>query len=260
MFAPVPLWERQAKAHRRGRRAVRAARDPALDPGEPGVGAAAMGAAPLADPADTLESESFRYEPIRSERRRSGAPAGLVIAGVAAVAAVGALGWYMNRPSDAGMAELTPGSPGSGEVALAAPPTSPLPTAAAGAPPGAPMGVTPEMAKISPSREPADAATRASGRAAASRGETHDVRRSTSRVRPAPSRSVQDAGVNASATAPMINLPSPPSGATGPTLDMPPEQIDPSLDPTLPANRPSTPAPSTSAPATSPGVGDATTP
>ena len=257
MFGPVPLWERKAKARRSGRGA---ARDPGLEAGEPGLGAAPMAAAPTADPAYEHEPESFRYEPIRAERRRSGAPAGLIVAGVAAVAAISALGWYMNRPSESGMAELTPGAPGSGEVAIVAPPpASPLPTSAAGAPPGAPIGVTAQTAEISPTREAADAAARRTERAARS-GSADAPRRPASRVRPADARSVEDAGVDASATAPMVTPPEPQSGATGPTLDMPPEQIDPSLDPTLPANRPSTTGRSPAAPPNGPSADDGATP
>src|SRR5690242_10856364 len=110
MFAPTPLWDREPKKRRGGRRAAasRAVRDPAIDAGEAGAGAGVIGATTAAEPADAAYETQSVARSEASSSRRGGVPAGAVAAGVAAVAALAAVGWYASRPHDTGVAELTP--------------------------------------------------------------------------------------------------------------------------------------------------------
>jgi len=240
MFSSTPLWER---GQRRRKRATPPSRDPAMDAGEP---AAATAAEPT-DPA--YETQAFSYDPIRPAQPRKAMSVGALAAGVAAIAVVGALGWYMNRPAGGGVAELTPGAPESSPITLAAaPPVAPV-TSSQPAPPPA----TPAPNAI-PSRAASDAAA-----PAPSRTPQRTARASTSRVRPAQAAGATEAGVDASAVAPMIEPPAPAAPKLGPTLSMPAEQVAPSLDPAPPSGASSPPATTTTPVAPPPG-GEVITP
>ena len=264
-FAPTPVWERGNK--RRGSGPRPASRDPAIDSGEP-----AAWAAP--EPADAAyESQPFSYQAIRADDRSGGGRrAGLIVAGVAALAIVGAVGWYVNRPQQGGVAELTPGVPVATPMALAAAPPAPAQPSMASAPTPAP--VAPPAATAAPASEAATHVRAASAspapRASVARphaGDTSEAQAATARenaaaarVRPADANSALESSVTAGASTPMVTPPPPrPSGgtSTGPAVDTPTERVAPGLDPTPSQAQPGTglPSPSSTAP-----TGDVTTP
>jgi len=198
LFAPVPLWARG----RKGRRGGRATSDPAMDAGE----ATPAGLAEPVDPAYETQPADVGVE--TPARTRRDPPIGGLILAAAALAVIGAAGWFVSRPNERGVPQLTPGAPtASSSVAYAAP----RETGAAA--PAAPQARPPATSKTP--RE--DAA----GRAPPERRSTTPAARSkpsadvTSRVRPAPSAS--ESGANASATvAPTITPPTPGSPSTDP--------------------------------------------
>jgi hypothetical protein len=235
MFAPTPIWDRDAKKRRKGRAARPAAsrtvRDPALDAGEAGV----MGAA---EPADaTYETQPAR----RVEAHRRGIPTGAVAAGVFAVAVIAGVGWYAtSRPHDSGIA-LTLGAPASSEMATseialnaAAPPTEAAPPATPATAPQT-TATTQEATTTTTVRAATPAATH-------KKTTTTVARTSTSRVRPAQASSAAESGTDTATTAPMVSTP---ATSPNPVLSVPaaPVTMAPSV---------STPAPA--APAADPTV------
>lgn len=222
MFAPTPLWERDARKRRRGGRSPARRQDPAIDAGEAGAGA--MGATTAGEPVDT----AYETQPAERGTARGGVAAGAIGAGVVVVAALGAVGWYASRPHDHGVAELTPGGPtASGPVlAIAAPP------------PAAPAEIAQQnAAPATPAPEPAHAAPRRAARSLTVRSTAERE----PRVRPAPAdnASALSSGVNASTTAPMINSP-PPAPKVNP---MQPTPSNPVVNPPNLAAPPTTTAP-----------------
>jgi len=239
MFAPTPLWDRQPKT-RRGRRAAasRAVRDPAIDAGEAGAGAGVIGATTAAEPADAAYETQPAARGEATPSRRGGVPAGAVAAGVAAVAALAAVGWYASRPHDTGVVELTPGAPATREIALntAAPP----PSAAEAPVTSTPPRPAPQAQPAKTSREPTPT-TRTARTATTPRSRTALAAHTSTRVRPAPSDSAAVAGVDASATAPMIATP-PPSPSTSTSTTPMGAAVNPApVNPVIPAS----PAPTT---------------
>lgn len=225
MFAPTPLWDRQARK-RQGRGAADS-RDPAIEAGEGVIGTGAA-----VEPVDAVY-ETQPAEPRTA--RRSGVAVGVLAAGVVAIVAVGAFAWYASRPHDTGIAELTPGSTATSRTALNT----------AAAPSANPMTPAVPAAAPAPAAASREATPRASTPAASRRTHaTLAARAPTSRVRPAESNSALDAGVNAAASAPVISTPAP-SPAPAPTTapSMSPAPITPVIPPS-----PTTTAPSEASP------------
>jgi len=259
MFAPTPLWDRDPK-RRRDRRAAasRAVRDPAMDAGEAGAGA--IGGA--AEPADVVYETQPAIAPEGMQMRRRGS-AGAVAAGVVAIAAIAAIGWYATRPRDSGLAELTPGAATTGPATAptaAAPAASQLavnlPHAAATAPPATTAPVR-DRTTTAPVRDrTTTTTTRATAPVAPHRTHTTLAARAPApRVRPAQPSSAMEAGVNAGATAPMISTPAPtPAPATAPAMDAGPVNpvTPPSPTTTTPSGATAQPVNPASEPTTTP--------
>lgn len=223
MFAPTPLWDRDARK-RRGGRAVarRTARDPALDAGEAGAGLAAV-----AEPVDTVYETQPASSAEPTGARRRGVSASVVAAGVVAAALIGAVGWYESQPHDNGVAELTPGAATRTALNSAAPPSA------------SPLAALPAPAAQTPptSTPPATVAARAP----------------THRVRPAESNSAMDAAVNASTTAPVIATPAPSlAPTTAPTTSTGATPLNPAPTPSTPSVAAPQPGPVNPAPSSEP--------
>jgi hypothetical protein len=218
MFAPTPLWDRDARKRRRdngGMAARRPTSDPAMDAGEPGAGAGVLGATTAAEPLDP----AYETQTADIERRsgRGGMAAGAIVAGVVVVAGLGALGWYAGQLHDRGIAELTPGAPATGEIALNS-----------GPPPAS--STAPDAAWAAPSQESTSAPQ-----------PTHRSAAAPPRVRPAPApqSSALSSGVDASATAPTVDTP-PPSPTE---RSLQPSPSNPVVNPPNPAAPPSATTP-----------------
>ncbi len=164
------------------------------------------------------------------KERRNGASPAVITGGLAALAAVGAIGWYASRPP-AGVPELAPGAIDS-QVAVA--PLTPA------TPPAAQVAATTAAPPVTaPSRT-------AVARAAPARQDT-----STARARPA-AASADGGGVNASATTALPDGPQPystlnpgasPAAAAPPTIIVPPAATAapaaiPQTPPTAPVETP----------------------
>lgn len=244
MFAASPIWERNRK--KKGFGARKAA--PAEVVPEPRVVDTERGeepmmldtpvASPIAGAAAHRETRAEEAAPNasatpRAQKSRGLAPAAIA-AGVVALGALGATGWYMSR-DNAGMPELAPGSTTT-EVA-AAPPAP-----AANAP--APIASPPTQLAANETPPPAAAEPRATETPRATLR-----RHSTARVRPAtaaaPSASTE--GVNASTTAAPTDGPQPYSSLGGTTTA--PTQVNPPLV-TLPPAATEAPAAVPQSPAT----------
>ena len=210
MFAAIPSWERNRKRRGFGFSAPRATRavtpimaEETLDP--------------LDAPGDSFADPStgaFATAPVYANRtapRRTTGPAMAVMAGLIAVVGLGAAAYYAAQPHDTGMAELTPGAP---STTTAAPSTLAMNDAAA------PAATTHVSSAVNPARTTTTTTTTR-----------------TARARPPASRSVDDAGVNASAT-----LPEAPMAYTGTAVNPAPVEAPPAP----------TPAPVESAPAPAP--------
>jgi hypothetical protein len=254
MFAPIPAWERNKKRRGFGRSARSAARpdatvaetiadEPRSFAGESaaaGMGAGAMGASAMGaermdyvDPTETTFAGTPAYATRTTTRRSNGAPLAIA-AGIILVGGLAAAGWYATQPHGQGVAELTPGAPGSTttttDTAAAAPPLAPSQMAANTPPP------MPEPARAAPART----TTRTTV--------THHVARGAG-------RSAEDVGVNAAATiparpqayAPSAQAPAP-APAPAPTLTPAPTQAAPAPAPTPPVDT----APATTPPSPSP--------
>jgi hypothetical protein len=229
MFAPTPLWERDARKRRRGGRPTARRQDPAIDAAEAGAGAGVMGATTATEPADT----AYETQPANRGAARGGVAAGAVAAGVVVVAALGAVGWYASRAHDHGVAELTPGGPATSSAALATAAPPPTTMAQQSAAPTTPQSAAPAPLAAEPTRSPPPHASRSlTVRSTAER---------EPRVRPAPTdnASALSSGLNASTTAPMINTP-PPAPSANP---MQPTPSNPVVNPPNPATPPTTTAP-----------------
>jgi len=274
MFAPTPVWARTTKKRRgRGDRSDTGATqapaqswsDPALDAGEAGAGAGVLGATTAAEPADA----DYEIGSTSSPERR-GVSAAAIVGGLAALAAIGAVGWYASQPHDRGVAQMTPGAPAASESA-----TSETALNTATPPPVSPAATTPAPAD---STTPAATATTtdthrtvkiarpARATAAAHRQTTVAERAAAPRARPTGDYSAMDTGVNASATAPMVHTPAPaptppaagmntaptasnpatvnPAPAVAPTPDV---TAPPAVTTTAPST-PAAPAPTTTTP------------
>lgn len=207
MFAPNPLWARD-RTPRRGR----SASDPAMDAGEAGPG--------LGEPVDAAyETQPATIGVETGAPPRRGTPAGMIVVGAAALAAIAAVSWYASRPHDRGIPELTPGVPAASQVAFTTAPPDAAPPAQANEPDARP----PSVASDAGARRPTQPAARA-----------------TPRVRPAEGRSATDAGVNASATTPpMIASPAADPMTVNPAPAMPRDLGAPVASPIAPA--PATP-------------------
>ncbi|WP_309087570.1 hypothetical protein [Phenylobacterium sp.] len=224
-----------------------------MRPSEPSMASSAAVTDPMTGRPDMTdhtaghEADSGLVAPIgrghtRAEPgRRSGMPAAAIAAGVVALGAVGAAGWYASRSND-GVAELTPGA-AQESLAVAQAPTTPAATTTAAA--------------------TANSERRATVRTA-----------STSRTRPAAAMSAPsatEAGINASGTATLPTGPQPYSalnpgastdtattGATGSSGVTTTPSVTPAPIPSTPPIA-SDPSPTTSSPAT-PDAGSATPP
>jgi len=257
MFAAQPIWERNRKKKGFGARKTAAApvspeprtfaaeRDydepmaldtpvdtPVHTPADNPLDRPIASTATPSTLAAETETDAGLVAPIGTGRSTASAPKSkgvapaAIAAGVVALGALGAAGWYMSRDS-AGVPELTPGSTTS-EVA-----TAPLPPIA----PPAQVAVNeapPPPAAAPPAAEPPRASTPA-----------RSPTRTTARARPATAASsASSTGVNASTTAVLPDGPQPYSsvspGTTAPTQVNPPLVT---LPPTseAPAQVPSTP-------------------
>jgi hypothetical protein len=205
-FAPTPVWARTTTRKRRGFGGARPA----------------ARTTPAADLASDLTAESARASSPTYVRRpvlrpaRNNITAAALVAGVTAVAVIGGVAWYANRPHDEGMVQLTPGVPSeapSFETQVAV--SGPTPSAAQ-----APMAPAADLPR-------ARAERLATAPTTVRRTTTTTTRRAAARTRPASSDSAADTAVNASATAPMVVPPAPP----------------PSVDPTVPQSTTVNPAP-----------------
>jgi cytoskeletal protein RodZ len=237
MFAPTPIWDRDTKKRRNRRAAAgRPMRDPTPEAGE-------SRSAYAAEPVDAAY-EAQAGSPERATSRRRGVPAGAIVAGLAAVALVSAVGWYASQPRDDGATEVAPGATATSQTALntATPPSAtPMPVASTPAP----------QAAAAPLETAPAAAVRASTPVV-----THQTRTTTTvarapaaRVRPAERNSALDAGVNAAASAPTIATPAP-----TPAMDSAP--VSPPVSPMAPTaptmSGPSVASPPPAAPASDP--------
>jgi hypothetical protein len=184
----------------------------------------------------------------RAPKSRGVAPAAIA-AGVVALGALGAAGWYMSRDRE-GVPELTPGSTTTSEVA-AAPLTPTNPPAQVATNQTAPAALPP--VDLPPT---AAAQAREASRAAAP---ARVAARTTARARPAAAApSATSAGANASTSAVLPDGPQPYSslspGTTAPTqvnpplVTLPPTTEAPAQVPSTPSTLPQEPAPTTEAP------------
>jgi hypothetical protein len=101
MFAPTPIWARDAKPRRRTRKTRPLGTNrPAMDAGAEVVAAEAVTAEML-------------YEPLRVRpgHKRRGMLAAVIGAIIALVALIAGAGWYVSQQNDEGVAVLTPGAP-----------------------------------------------------------------------------------------------------------------------------------------------------
>lgn len=279
MFAPTPAWERGRK--RRGlmgggKRASSASLAPAhadeamavaapstvspeprsfaaeepmtldrpLSTSQPGM-YADMQRRPMTD--DLPSEDTGMVAPIgrtsagRTTVKRSGPPVAALAAGVVALGALGAAGWYASQDRS-GVPELTPGSEELAAGPAAATPMAP-PAAALPAAPAQTAPATPARAAAEPVRS--EASTRMAS--------------STPRARPAArAPSAAETGVNASATTALPAGPQPystlnPSSSATPspaTTDIPAPAPAQSAPPApIPDTPPISPAPAETAPA-----------
>lgn len=264
MFAATPVWDRSRKRKgglglRRTTTAAAASPEPRsfnsdhetgspehITPAMAGPEYAAMAGA-LSPTANGEAADASMFAPIsrRGADRRTPRPGkhgvapAAIAAGIVALGAIGATGWYMSRDND-GVPELSPGQPVTSEIATA--PTMPPMTSAV------------------PQPTAAEPAAIAAAQPAPVRAEPG--RLTTARARPALATSAEERAVNASATTlpdtpqpytsvnpaaapPTLTFPAP----TSPTTSADAPAPVPSTPPTLPAD----PAPST-APAETPGI------
>jgi hypothetical protein len=169
-------------------------------------------------------------------KSRGIAPAAIA-AGVVALGALGATGWYMSRDRE-GVPELTPGSTTASEVA-AAPltPTNP-----------------PAQVAVNEASPPPAAATPPAAEPPRTTVQARNTARTTARARPAASApSAASSGANASTSAVLPDGPQPYSsvnpGTTAPTQVNPPMVTLPPTTTEAPAQVPSTPPTLTQEPA-----------
>ena len=209
-----------------------------VQPDPAGTEYAAMGATMAARPTAAPEGDAALVAPLRrTEARRtvkrsgtSRAPAAIA-AGVVALGAVGAVGWYASRDND-GIPELAPGQPTTSNVAAA--PLSPV-----DAPPVTPAAAQTAAATPTPDRA-APAPVRTERRMA----------QAPARTRPAAAApSAGESGMNASTTTALPDGPQPYS-----TLNpgAAPPAIIPAPAPAAPATTEAAPAPMIEAPAAVP--------
>lgn len=128
--------------------------------------------------------------------RRSGMPVAAIAAGVVALGAVGAAGWYATRTND-GVAELTPGAAQESMAVAQAPPTPAAPLTASTSPAAVGASTTPPSAPAATSTATTTASATTERRATVRTA-------SASRTRPATAASApsaSEAGINASGTA-----------------------------------------------------------
>jgi Meckel syndrome type 1 protein len=233
MFAPIPSWERNRK--RRGfggsrRTAAVAPEVAAFD--DPALGATTLG-------AETLDTPAYASRPVA---RHSGGRAMAITAGVLAIGALAAAGWYASQPHESGVAQLTPGTTTTTSVAT----NGQLAMNSATAPPAA----TPAPVPAEPAAAPAaTTTTRTTTTHVSSAAAPVTARRVTvARARPAATRSAGDTGVNASATLPAAPQPYSGSAASSSTTVNPapapspaPVQSEPAPTPAAPAAPEATP-------------------
>lgn len=260
MFAAQPVWERSRK--RKGFGARRAATPVAQ---EPRSFAAERDEEPMAldTPVDRaygrseyvtthstlaaepeVEGDGGLVAPIgigrgasRSTRAKAsgGVAPAAIAAGVLALGALGATGWYMSRADTSGVPELTPGSTTSQVAVAPLTPTAP-----------------PAQVAVNDTPPPPAPAPRA-----AEPARTSTPARSTARARPAQASSAATAGVNASATTALPDGPQPYSSASPsqapapvnpPVVALPPASEAPAAVPSTPPTATPEPAPTTEAP------------
>jgi hypothetical protein len=253
LFAPRPLWDREPKKRSLfgGSRPQRAApivpvtpdaplTDRGLDAAEAGAGAGVVGATTAAEPMDS----AYETQPLRRTAPRRAPPTGAIAAGVAAVAALAGVGWYMAQPHDNGALMMTPGTPAASQVALntAAPGAAQLPVGAT----TTTQSTTTQSTRATPASDTAAPRTIAPATAAEPtvRVRTTAARAPAHRARPATDFSAMDTGVNASATAP--TTPSAPAAPTPAPATLAPAPVNPVIAP------PTSVAPTSPATATPP--------
>jgi Meckel syndrome type 1 protein len=223
-FAPIPTWERNNK--RRGKGGERRSFF-SQEPAKTAVIGAAAGATTGAMADETPLSGTPTYADRRSiTARRGGSAAPIaIVAGLLILAGVAAAGWYATQPHDQGMAEMTPGG---------APSAAPAETSSA---PTTGPALAQNTAAPAPTAKAAAAARPHATMPAARRQAPASAR----------SRSVEDEGVNASATvptpapraAPVTPPPSAAAPAPAPT-PVPATPAPPAAAPVNPANPPPT--------------------
>lgn len=251
MFAPIPAWERGRKRRTFGRTSRPASRSAATDTvaAEPrSFGREADGDEDLTlrqdDAADAALAAGPAYAADTRARTSSSVAPIAIVAGIIALGGLAAAGWYATQPHDNGVAQLTPGTT-STTTTTTGPAAAPTAMASNQAlPAGAPGTTTTQTTThVSSDSPPATTTT------------THASRSTVSHAAAARSsataRSVDEAGMNASATLPAA--PQPYGGAATTT------SRSPTVAPPAPSPAPvgSAPAPAEATPA--PAAGGATT-
>ncbi|MDB5449000.1 MAG: hypothetical protein JWQ52_128 [Phenylobacterium sp.] len=239
MFAPTPVW---ARAGKKGRARAAATRT-TVRTDEPTAG------------TTTYEATSEIPRTRTTTARRSGVGPGVVVAGVIAVGALAAGGWYVSQPH--GVAQMTPGATTTttttSETALNSGAGLNGPAATMG---GSTTGES-SLAANSAAPPATQTTTQTTVAPASTPAVTH--RSSTTRVararaRPSAATSAEGAGVNTSATAPAASdtLPSAPMPYSGSAQT--PQAAPAPMMVTPPAAATVNPAPASSASPTTPAT------
>ncbi|ACG77010.1 hypothetical protein PHZ_c0596 [Phenylobacterium zucineum HLK1] len=256
LFAPIPAWERGKKRKGLGRGKPAAAAAPvAAEPrsfdsptDRPAMDRPAMdrpmtetrpmtGTAAYAD--EDAHGEAGLVAPIGRTRtrtggpaRKSGMPAAALAAGVVALGAVGAAGWYVTQQDD-GVAELTP-APATESLAIAQNDPMADPMMGASGPAMASANLT-AGAQAAAETPPASEARVSETRERAAPARTASAPRVRSAA--APAASATEAGINASGSAALPDGPQPYSA------------LNPQAQSDTATTVPETTAPQTTAPA-----------
>lgn len=228
-----------------------------MTPDAAGTEYSAMGATMASPRAAALETDSGMVAPIGREPRRtaarthksSAAPAAIA-AGVAAVALVGAAGWYATQADD-GIPELAPGQPADTQVATAPLPQAPLPAETSATAPTTVNPTAPPVRAQAPARAErrmAQAAPRTRPAAAAPSASESGLNASTTTTLPDGPQPYST--LNPGAAPAPVNPPAPPvnQAAPAPTTEAP--AAIPATPPTLPSEPSTTEPPKTEAPPT----------
>jgi hypothetical protein len=265
-FEPIGETPVESRLHETRLHETRPMAEP-IRPHEPSLASTAAVTDPMTGRPDLTvhDDDAGLIAPIGRTRttapaRRSGAPMAAIAAGVVALGAVGAAGWYATRGDD-GVAELTPGAE---SIAVAQAPAAPMAPMTGGADPASTTAATsaataPMAAAATPARtSPAPVRTASRARPASSAAATGAV-------------SASEQGIDASGTATLPAGPQSYSTLNGGTTDTPaatgasgvttaPATATPAPMPSTPPIVSTTPAPAPESTAAEPAAPSTVTP